>query len=150
MGQIVEYEYGWLKMKFGENKKIKILITYTFISLLILMSIILVSWYSSMTALYEFEREEFSRWFGSDDNAHQYAMIWQEGGLGLEGLGILHQEQVDEILASRRFEESGEEIQRDIEALLLGGFPLVDKYGSEARFEAERFLEALRCFKWVS
>jgi len=81
-------------------------------------------------------------------NTIRYALMWEE--TGLKGLGILDQSQIDLITnpvsadgETSRFGRADEQTQRDIEALLTGGFSLVGVYNSERTLDMERFLDAI-------
>jgi len=67
----------------------------------------------------------------------QQIQEWEENGL--VGLGILDDSQVNAILTSREFNGFDEAVQADIEALLTGGFSIINESG----FNAERFLIAI-------
>ena len=88
----------------GKGKMSKRKIVLGTIIVLILVVIGFIVQYNLANPLYKLEREEFERWFVFDEVVvYEQALIWQEGGLGPEGLGILYQEQIDEILASWGF-----------------------------------------------
>jgi len=126
-------------MKISENpyKKSIILALFLFGPLLIMIIAGFVSRHQAGMALREAEQEVFIEWFEADEIAHQYALIWEEGGL-LE-LEILDQAQVDVVLGSDEFSGFGQAARNDIETLLTGCFPII----ADSGFNAERFLRAI-------
>jgi len=120
----------------------------------------LLTWNSTDNALNKENRNNFIEWFGSgvrtrftlpeisgrhvtaieglyNPNTIQRIQEWEANGL--VGLGILDEEQVTTILASRDFNGFDEATQLDIKALLTGGFSIINESG----FNAERFLNTI-------
>jgi len=126
-------------MKLSENPyKKSIMLGLTLFGPLLIMIIAgCVSRHQARNALREAEQEVFVEWFGVDETTYQYALIWEESGL--VGLGILDQDQIDGVLSSRRVTTSAQQTQEDVEALLTGGFPIIDESG----FNAARFRSAV-------
>ena len=133
-------------------------------------------WNEVVNALDEEQRRQFLAWFGAgvstafylpnisdsrniisvfeglyNPNTVRYMNIWEESGLGPDGLRILDVNQVNTLFdddPESRFSEIGcPQTQQDIRHLVEGGFPLFDSDGFDASrldtaiFEIERILE---------
>ena len=134
-------------MRFSDNphkKSIILALVIILVPLLIMIISSLISRSQAANDLREAEREIFLEWFGDDDSLHQYMRVWEENGL--LGLEVLSQFQVDAVInsfTSDDFPTLAEKTERDIESLLTGGFPLINGYGTEGEFNAERFISAI-------
>ena len=134
-------------MKLSDNshkKSIILVLVIILVPLLIMIISGLISRYQATISLREAEREIFLELFGGDDTLQQYMRVLEESGL--VGLGIINQDQYSAIIysfTSEDFADLTETSQRDVEALLTGGFPLINGYGTEGEFNAERFNSAI-------
>jgi len=120
-------------------------------------------WRAIESSLDAKDRERFMEWFGSgaivylDENRNeplpvfvglynpyviQHALTWEEEGL--QGLGILSNDEITLMLSNEEFRVLDSQTQKEVEALLRGGFPLIGNYDDGIIFDVYRFDQAIR------